>query len=210
MEENKFNQIIKSETFGLISDFGEMTLDSIIDNNVIKEIPIIGTIAKALSIGISINDKLFIKKLYYFLMELENVDRHIILREIQYIDDSPKYKQKVGEKLLEIITRIDSDEKPKIIGKLFKNFISKNIKYYDFLKLSNIVEKALYYDLILLKECKNNNFYIDLDEELYNLGLIDIKKMGNFDSTEIEDAEYDNITYIITKRGNLLLEYGLK
>lgn len=50
MEENKFNQIIKSEQFALISDLSEVVLDSFIDNEILKDIPMIGTISKLLSL----------------------------------------------------------------------------------------------------------------------------------------------------------------
>lgn len=210
MEENKFNQIIKSESIALVSDLTETSLDTFISDETIKDIPIIGTITKLLSIGGSINDRIFTGKLIHFLKELDGLDEDFILKEIQYIDDSKKYNHKVGEKIIEIISRIDSDGKPEIVGRLFRNFIDKKIKYQEFLKFVDIVEKIFYYDLILLEECDNDNFYIDLDEELYNLGLVDGKGMGSFDSTKEEQEEFNKITYIITEKGKKLLIYGLK
>ncbi|KMQ58922.1 hypothetical protein ACM40_18330 [Chryseobacterium sp. BLS98] len=210
MEENKFIQIIESNSVALASDLVEISLDSFISNETLKDIPVIGTITKLLSIGYSINDKIFIRKLIRFLSELNGLEQNFILKEIKYLDDSSEYNHKVGEKLLELITRIDSEGKPEILGKLFRNFIMKNISQYDFLKLSDIVEKVFYYDLILLKECKNDKFYINLDEELYNFGLIEGKGMGTFNSNDEERAEFEKTTYLITERGKKILEYGLK
>ncbi|MEC5156542.1 hypothetical protein [Chryseobacterium sp. MP_3.2] len=95
--------------------------------------------------------------------ELKDLDKDFILKEIKYLDDSKEYNHKVGEKISEIVNRIDSDGKPQVFGRLFRNLIHKNLSYRDFLKLTNIVEKTFYYDLILLKECRTNgNFYIDI------------------------------------------------
>ncbi|WP_445430501.1 hypothetical protein [Chryseobacterium indoltheticum] len=211
MEENRFNQIIKSDSFALISDFVEISLDSLAKDDIIKDIPMIGTISKLLSIGNTINDRLFTKKLFHFLKELENINQDLILKEIQYIDDSKEYNQKVGEKLFEIITRIDSDEKPKIIGRLFRNFIDKKISYLVFLKLTNIVEKAFYHDLNLLCECDSEGkFYVNLDNDLYSLGLITHTGIGEFDFTDEEREEFNKITHLLSKKGKILLEYGLK
>ena len=88
MEENKFNQIIKSDSISLVSDLTEISLDTFISDETIKDIPIIGTITKLLSIGRSINDRIFTGKLIHFLKELDGLDEDFILKEIQYIDDS--------------------------------------------------------------------------------------------------------------------------
>lgn len=222
MEENKFNQIIKSESFAFVSEIAEISLDNLIDNNIIKEIPIIGTITKLLSIGTSINDKFFVKKLLHFLTELEHIDQYLILKEIQYIDDSQKYSQRVGEKLLEIITRIDSDEKPKIIGILFKNFLLKKIEYNEFLKLSYLVENIFILDLLSLKQAENfptpftnKQGYSEymkylsrkkISPELYSYGIIEgiIPNQAPFPSDEFMDQ---NVR--LTELGIKLFEFGM-
>jgi hypothetical protein len=189
MEENKFNQIIKSDSFAAASDIAEISIDTLIDNEIVKDIPLIGIISKLLSIGTTINDRLFTKKLLHFLSELENINQNLILKEIQYIDDSQKYSQRVGEKLLEIITRIDSDEKPKIIGRLFKNFLLKKISYSQFLKLSHLVENIFILELLDIKDAKQyhrsftNKFGYEeymkylpikkISQELYSYGIVE-------------------------------------
>ena len=210
MEENKFNQIIKSEQFNLVSDLAEISLDSFTNNDYLKDFPMIGSIVKVFNIGNTMDDRFFIEKLLHFLKELNDLDQEFILKEIRYIDDSEKYNRRVGEKILEIINRIDSEGKPKIIGRLFRNFIDKKISYLDFLKLADIVEKSFYYDLLLLKECKNGKFYIDLDKELYNLDLVTGQGIGSFDATEEERAEFNRTTFLITAKGTMLLDFGLK
>src|SRR5690606_37283559 len=104
----------------------------------------------------SIDDKIFTNKLLHFLNEIKYLDPEVILKEIRYIDDSAKYNHKVGEKILEIISRIDSDEKPRIVGKLFRNYLNKNLSYNEFLKYCHIVEKAFYYDLLNLENFDEN------------------------------------------------------
>lgn len=62
MEENKFNQIINSEQFAMISDLSEVALDNFTDNEILKDIPLIGTAVKLLNIGNTINDRIFVNK----------------------------------------------------------------------------------------------------------------------------------------------------
>lgn len=210
MEENKFLEIINCDLAEMTSELIEIPLDNFISDENVKDIPVVGTIAKILNIGFSISDKIFIKKLTRFLNELNGLDKSFIMKEIKYIDDSKKYNYKIGEKLLEIIERIDSDGKPEIIGRLFKNFLSKELTQYEFLKLADIVEKTFYYDLILLRECNDNKFYIKLDKELQNFGLVEGPGIGYFDATDEEIEEFNKITYFITEKGQKLLDLGLK
>lgn len=223
MEENKFNQIIKSDSVSLISDFAETSLDAFITNETIKDVPIIGTISKLLNIGNTINDRIFTKKLIHFLTELKGLDQDLILKEIQYIDDSKEYTQKVGEKLLEIITRIDSDEKPNIIGRLFKNFLLKNIEYNEFLKLSHLVENIFILELLSLKQSEqyptpfiNKQGYLDymkylskekISQELYSYGIVE---NINPNTEPFPSKELTNHNVKLLKLGSNLLEFGLK
>ncbi|WP_262147550.1 hypothetical protein [Chryseobacterium foetidum] len=223
MEENKFNQIIKSDSFALISDFAEISLDSLAKDEIIKDIPMIGTISKLLSIGTTINDRLFTKKLFQFLKELEDINQDLILKEINYIDDSERYTQKVGEKLLEIITRIDSDEKPKIVGRLFKSFLLKEIDYNKFLKLSHLVENVFLLEILVIKEAEkyprsfinklgyeDYMYYLNrekISQELYSYGIVE---NINPDAQPFPNNEFKNQNVKLLELGINLFKFGLK
>ena len=209
---NTFNEIIKSESFSLVSDLSEITLDKFITNDTLKDIPILGSITKILSIGNTINDRIFTNKLIHFLNELKNLDKDFILKEIQFIDDSKKYQHKVGEKILEIISRIDSDEKPKIIGRLFKSYLLKKIKYDEFLKLAYIVERIFLQNIFLLSKV-DSDMMVNVtheQEDVINMGLF--KKRGDpfFIYCDNELKDFTERNSIITELGEKLLNYGLK
>lgn len=212
---DKFKELINSD-FGKISkDILEIPLDSFIENETLKKIPIFGTIVNLYNLGSTINDKIFANKLIHFLKELEGINPDIIQREIQYIDDSKEYKHKVGEKILEIINRIDSEEKPKIIGRLFKNFLLKNINYKEFLKLSDIIEKIFYYDLLSIMKF-NESLYLHSEEIFRTIDNMDanLEILNNgLCEDRYKDSTPDIIiskSYQITYIGNLLIDYGLK
>ncbi len=207
---SKFQKLINSDGVKISTSMAEIPLDTYFDNDIISKVPILKTLVDIYNLGSSVNDKIFANKLIHFLNELDGLDSDFILKEIQYIDDSEKYNHNVGEKILEIVSRIDSDGKPKVIGRLFRNFIDKKIEYSEFLKLTYIVEKIFYNDLILLKECKNGKFYVDLDKELYNLDLVTGKGIGSFDATEEERFEFNKTTFLITAKGAMLLDFGLR
>ena len=211
---DKFKKLINSDSGKISKDILELSLDSFIENETLKEIPIFGTIVNLYNLGSTINDKIFANKLIHFLKELEDINPEIIQKEIQYIDDSKEYSHKVGDKILEIINRIDSEEKPKIIGRLFKNFIDGKINYNDFLRLSFIVDK-LYIDS--LKHIINYNFnlepFILITPELKDLFLynICIKRYNpNYIYMEQEWVEFRRKNAKLTDLGKKLVDFGLK
>lgn len=211
---DKFKKLINSDSGKISKDILELSLDSFIENETLKKIPIFGTIVNLYNLGSTINDKIFANKLIHFLKELEDINPEIIQKEIQYIDDSKEYSHKVGDKILEIINRIDSEEKPKIIGRLFKNFIDGKINYNDFLRLSFIVDK-LYIDS--LKHIINYNFnlepFILITPELEDLFLynICIKRYNpNYIYMEQEWVEFRRKNAKLTDLGKKLVDFGLK
>jgi len=215
---DKFKKLINSDFSKISQDILEIPLDNFIDNEILNKIPIFSTIVNLYNLGSTISDKIFANKLIHFLKELEDINPNTIQKEIQYIDDSNEYKHKVGEKILEIINRIDSEEKPKIIGRLFKNFILKKINYVEFLKLSYIVENIFYFDLKKLnnffeikRPISTDNFvkkYINIKDcsiELVSFGLCE-----NMNHNQLHTLEFIHKNNIITKLGEKLIDCGLK
>lgn len=150
---------IKSENFQeLIGEIGESVMDNFLDDEILKDIPLVGLLFKMKNVVTTIQDKLFAKKLLSFLKELENVPIEKRYEQINKIDSNSEYKTKVGEKLLFIINNCEDSEKSKVIGKIFKAFLEEKINYDDFLRSSNCINKINYTDFeIFLKRGITSN-----------------------------------------------------
>src|SRR5882757_4297819 len=88
---------------GVAIDFSEITIDSLLKDDLLKEIPIVKTLVSFAKLGVNIRDRLFLKKIISFMIELKDKspsERSIMINKI---DDSKEYRVKVGEKLLYII-----------------------------------------------------------------------------------------------------------
>ena len=65
---DKLTETIKDDNFqDLIMDLGETAIDAVLDEGVLKEIPILGSFLGVARATMSIQDKLFTKKLLTFL-----------------------------------------------------------------------------------------------------------------------------------------------
>ena len=78
--QDSFNLTLKNSNLqNIVSDFAELSVDSILQEGVLKDIPIVSTLISLTKVGISINDKLFLKK-----MKLEP-NRSTIYRELKFL-----------------------------------------------------------------------------------------------------------------------------
>lgn len=108
---------------------------------VIRDLPIVGTLANLVRAGQSIAEELFIRKLVRFLDGLKDVpleDRQQLLEK--YPDDSEEQKA-LGEKLLLALERLDDTAKPTLLARFFGAYIREEIDYTTFTRLASALEK---------------------------------------------------------------------
>lgn len=204
MEKNKPNpnkkieSVIKdSELPSLTKDYAEIAIDGIMDEGTLKDLPIISTFIGMINFGSSLYKHFTTKKLYKFLFQLNKIPQKDRVKKIEEINNSKKYQSTVGETILELLEKIDSDYKPEIIGKLFRAVIEEKIQYDTYLRLGNIVKNIFYQDLIWFYNQYSDGNYskeikINTSSSILQTGLLieDIKNggaiypLGNNDGTE--------------------------
>ncbi|MCG8616643.1 MAG: hypothetical protein MI802_10535 [Desulfobacterales bacterium] len=156
------------------SGLSEVLLDSLLENGIIKDIPIVGTIVGSAKTIVGIRETLFLKKVLSFIIELKDVPASERKEMIDQIDKSKKYRVKVGEKLLYIIDRCADHEKSEIAGRLFLAFLKDIISYDDFLRTVNAVEKVLPSDIHYFVEHDFDGYWAVDAEQYINSGLVSL------------------------------------
>lgn len=145
---NSLEQTLKdSDLQNVTVDLAESISDALLNDGLLKDIPIIGTIVGLSKTVISLNDRLLIKKLIYFISELNQIDKEKRRKLITEIDNSETQKIKVGEKLLYILDKSEDHLTAKYIAILFKAFLNNEINYSFFLRCSTIIQRLLIQDL---------------------------------------------------------------
>ena len=130
------------------AELTEVALDSVLDaSEIIEAVPFLSSILKLAKAGISIRDRLFLKKLAGFLFELDKVSFTERLEYLRKIEADPDFKEKIRVNLLIILERLDDIDKPKLIGKLFCFYIKGEIDYLPFTRLAAIIDKLYLPDL---------------------------------------------------------------
>lgn len=210
----KLEIVIKdSDLPSLAKDYAELAIDGIMDDGVLKDIPLVGTVIGVMKFGNSVNKHLSAKKLYKFLFQLHTIPLEKRINKIDQINSSKKYQSTVGEMIFELLEKIDSDGKPEIIGKLFKAVIEEKIDFETYLRLVHIVKRLFYYDLVWLKE-NSVGLRVNgrLNDELYTSGLVKQDLVNIYEKAkEMNKDRKPNVNDIsLTYLGDTLISIGMK
>jgi hypothetical protein len=146
---NSFEETIKDSNLQNVSiGLAETLTDSLLEDGLLKDIPIIGTIVGLGKTSIKITDLLFLKKVIAFLSELDDISIEDRKAMIDKIDSSDKFRIKVGEKLLYIVDKCDDYENAQYVSKLFAGYLEGDIDYPDFLRGAKVIERIYVGDLL--------------------------------------------------------------
>lgn len=204
--------ISSDELINITKDFAEVGLDSLLSDGILKDVPIIGTMFSLAKIGVSINDRIFCKKVLHFLFQIKDIPKKNRFEFVERINNDKKFNTKVSESLILLIDKFNDYSKAEYLGKLFSLTIQEKIDYTTFLKLSNIIDKAFIPDLKnLIAIYKEKNNEVDETEMniLYTLGLLN--NLGVDGQTFIFQHGENTIpkkrnNYEINKYGQILVE----
>ncbi|MCS4226423.1 hypothetical protein [Sphingobacterium sp. BIGb0165] len=140
----KLLDIIKDENLkGLITDILELELDNVIDNESIKDIPIIGSVFKLYGVSKKISDYFLLKKIGKFLSGLEDIEEELKNKFLM------KDNKVLSEKLLIVLNQLNSEIKAELIGNLFKAYIEEKLSKDQLLEIIDAVEIIFINDLLI-------------------------------------------------------------
>jgi hypothetical protein len=216
------NSIASEELSSVVRDMGEVVIDAVLNEGLLRDIPVFNTISALHKVGMEIRQRLFTKKVIIFLRELSNIPIEEREKFVKKIEQNPKQKQEFGETLLMLIDRADSLQKPAILGRLLKHHILGNISYDDATRLSFIVDRVYISDLnFLLKFISGAQTNPDIAASLHSVGLLGFAGVNlpvdlasvfeislNGGAITKNDAR-ESVIYELNTYGQLLLKYGL-
>ncbi|SIT13363.1 hypothetical protein SAMN05421786_106134 [Chryseobacterium ureilyticum] len=165
----KSNEIVNASL-----DIGEAIIDSNLEDGILKDIPIIGTLINLNKGMLSIQDRIFSKKILSFLNQLKDIPEEKRIKAIQKIEDSKDERIKIGEKLIYLIDRADDHVKAEIIGVMFSEYIKENIDYEDFKRVGEIINKTYLGDLLWFLNSNVIKISIEESSDMISSGLFDL------------------------------------
>jgi hypothetical protein len=126
----------------------EVALDSLTDNEIIKDIPVIGIFVRLARATMSIPDRIFAKKVERFISVTNSIPRDKRDQFHDRLEAEPDLRRKAGEVLVLTLDRVEDLQKAAITGKLFSHFITGDIAFDILRRLLVAVDRAFIDDLL--------------------------------------------------------------
>src|SRR4030042_3105014 len=104
-------------------DFGEIILDNLMKEGLLKEIPFLRSAVAIAKISKNIRDHIFLKKIITFMNKLNEVEKEKIDEFIGQLKKDEEIFNKTGYYLVEIIDKSDETRKIEYIAKLFVGYL---------------------------------------------------------------------------------------
>jgi hypothetical protein len=131
----------------ILEDIGEITLDSFLEDGVIKDLPVIGTVVRLGKTLHSIRDFFFVKKVWAFLKGVNEIPYKQRKAFVDKLKKDEKYEHRAGETITMLLDRYDNLQKPSFMAKLLGAYAQGEIDFSEFLRLSTAIDRAFIDDL---------------------------------------------------------------
>jgi hypothetical protein len=161
----------------LATDAGELALDLILDDGVLREIPFFGTLIRIGGAFRSARERLFARRVANFLLTLASTphsQRQSFVNELQ----DNKQAQRIGETLVGILDRLDDVEKARYIAKVFASYIRGQIDFETTRRFFSVIDRIFLPDLLRFVDGWETESFLTPDRstglalELSTLGLM--------------------------------------
>ena len=155
----EFNDSLIINSTDIIGDYLELGIDSILENEILKEIPIFKSLLSVGKISKNIRERNCLKNLAIFINELNsgNIDAEKLrLHQEELKRNSKKAEKELGRVLIILDQTIDNI-KASILGKLYKDYINQVVDWDMFIEFSEITNRLYINDLKILALIYNGN-----------------------------------------------------
>jgi hypothetical protein len=125
----------------------EAITDTLIENEIVKSIPIVGTAIKILSGGLDLRDKIFVSKIQRFIQEIDAISSSKKIAFSKNILSDSELMSSVGETALLVIDKVTDLNKAELLGFYFSCFLGGHLDQYQFKRISAAIDSAFIDDI---------------------------------------------------------------
>lgn len=145
---------ITEEAGNAVADILEVGLDSIFEDGLLKDVPLLSTATSLYKIGHSIKERHYIKKLAEFIHALNDGlvgDAQVKVFRDKILHDQRKTKKEL-EYILILVDRYISYGKSTIIAKLYLSYLDSKLNWEEFSMYSEVTDQLFINDLDFLRK----------------------------------------------------------
>ena len=156
---------MKDELIDIATELGETTLDAVIQEGWVRDIPVVGPLVNAAKAYQSLRDRIFLKRIARFVTgfeKLTEVEKESFRQEIASLQDNPKEATRLGDAVALALDNTNNMHKAEIHFRLLAAYVNRRLKIKAeagleallmseleaFETLSEVVNAVMYRDLI--------------------------------------------------------------
>jgi hypothetical protein len=125
----------------------EAIADSLIENEIVKSIPVVGTAIKILSGGLDLRDKIFVSKIQRFILEIDSISNREKITFSESVLSNSELMSSVGETALLVIDKLSDLSKAELLGFYFSCFLGGHLDQYQFKRIAVAIDSAYIDDI---------------------------------------------------------------
>lgn len=168
-----------------IEEIVEVGIDSVLDEGLLKDIPIVGFLVGTKNVVQNLQDRNLLNQTLQFIKEFNSgkIEKEKIEKYKTKLVDTKQAEKELGRVLLILNSNIDI-EKSKMLARLFRNYIDEKINWDEFCEFSEIIKNMFLSDIIIFKniycgKLKDTvNYALYPFDRLVSLGLINTSPKG--------------------------------
>ena len=125
----------------LLAEYAEVGLDYLLEEGVAKDIPGVSTLRAVVALPAAVSDRLLLHKLQRFLEALSAVSAKDRAAMVERLEVDPDYGRTVGAHVVDLLSRVESDRKPAMVGFVFRAYAEGSIGTRDLHRLCVAIER---------------------------------------------------------------------
>ena len=148
--------ILQSELLSLVQNAGEIGFDSLLDDGLLKDIPVLNSMLAIGKIWGNVRDYLFAKKMLAFLRSISSLSENERQKLIHRLDSDEKFSKYAGEQIIELLSRIDSERKAVLVATALKLYAREEIDSVQLQRINYAIDRFMLCDIEALRSFYEN------------------------------------------------------
>jgi len=186
----------------LLQEAAEFSLDALLDDGILKDIPFVDTVAKLYGIAARAQGYLFTKKVRRFLTELASIPAAEREQFAGRMERDPEQRERTADALVVLLDKLDDLAKAPLLARAFACYVRDEFDFTTFRRLAAAVDRCLVDDLGALKKIEKKQAPLDgyIGDVLVSAGLATISAIPTIRGPDAKT------TYALSELGELFLQ----
>ena len=154
-----------SPTYEIVAEYAEIGIDALLENEVLKEIPVVGTLSSLCKVGYNLHERNLIKQTLAFITEFNSssISQEKLDEHREKLEENPKEAEKELSRVLIILGKQVEQIQSQVLGSFYAAYIKGAISWEKFCELSEANRRMFISDYQILDNTTKEDFL-----KLYN------------------------------------------